>query len=94
MGLSPICLRGCGQEVGHCESLILNHKDLYIFFKVSHVTIFTTPKGGAPINGRNIHTKEEKKLLKKEIPNPTLIVRDKQLSKQLFEILDVLISKF
>ena len=40
MGLSPIYLRGCGQEVGLCESLILYHKDLYIFFKVSYVTIF------------------------------------------------------
>ena len=24
---------GCGQEVGHCESLILCYKDLYIFLK-------------------------------------------------------------
>ena len=40
MGLSPICLCGCGQEVGHCESLILYHKDLYIFVKHSKVTIF------------------------------------------------------
>ena len=38
--LSPICLCCCGQEVGHCKSLILYHKDLYIFVKRSQVTIF------------------------------------------------------
>ena len=40
--LSPICLCGCGQEVGYCESRILYHMDLYIFanlvFSVSQVT--------------------------------------------------------
>ena len=72
MGLSPISLCGCGQEVGHCESLILYHKDLYIFVKVSQVTIFyssldtfintnTTPKGGAPAQAEYTSKKERKK---------------------------------
>ena len=67
-----ICLCGCGQEVGHCESLILYHKDLYIFVKVSQVTIFyssldtfintyTTPKGGAPAQAEYTSKKERKK---------------------------------
>ena len=71
LGLSPICLCGCGQEVGHCESSILYHKDLYIFVKVSQVTIFyssldtfintnTTPKGGAPAQAEYTSKKERK----------------------------------
>ena len=69
--LKPICLCGCGQEVGHCESFILYHKDLYIFVKVSQVTIFdssldtfintnTTPKGGAPAQAEYTSKKERK----------------------------------
>ena len=65
--LSPICLCGCGKEFGHCESLFLYHKDLYIFVKVSQVTIFyrsldtfinTTPKGGAPAKAEYTPKKE------------------------------------
>ena len=72
LGLSPICLCGCGQEVGHCESLILYRKDLYIFVKVSQVSIFyssldtfininTTPKGGAPAQAEYTSKKERRK---------------------------------
>ena len=57
--------------MGHCESLILYHKDLYIFVKVSQVTIFfssfdtfnntnTTPKGGAPAQAEYTSKKERK----------------------------------
>ena len=68
--LSPIRLCGCGQEVGHCESLILYHKDLYIFVEISQVTFSyssldtfintnNTPKGGAPVHRRNIHPRKK-----------------------------------
>ena len=33
LGLSPVCLFRCGQEVGHCESLNYLPKNLYIFVK-------------------------------------------------------------
>ena len=41
MGLSQICLCGCGHKVGHCESLILYHMDLYKVFSVSQVIVFS-----------------------------------------------------
>ena len=58
--------------MGHCESLILYHKDLHIFVEVSQVTIFyssldtfintyTTPKGGAPAQAEYTSKKERKK---------------------------------
>ena len=74
---------GCDQEVEHCESLILYHKDLYIFVKVSQVTIFyssldtfihtntPTPKEGAPMHRRNIHSRKKESMYENiRVPPP------------------------
>ena len=70
---SPPC------RTGDDGPVILYQKDLYIFVKVSQVTIFysslytfintnTTPKGGAPAQAEYTSKKERKKVVEKRVP--------------------------